>query len=168
MMFTWPAWHKLHQTKERLQAYEDSEDLYQITCNLIWSGLYWIARYSRIHMFNQKIAMSWLIRPLVIDVHHKSIYSWCGTYMNQTFQTKRSNLVLLNTLRSHILFNFSANKIAWSRLLIYIHILNGKQWRSRSVGFLEANWSGSTPFAKAGYMYVFNLLVIFAILAVAA
>ena len=33
-----------------------------------------------------------------------------------------------------------------------IHILNGKQCRSRSVGFLDANWSGSTLFAKAGYI----------------
>ena len=34
-------------------------------------------------------------------------------------------LVLLNKLRCHALFKFSASQIPWSRLLIYIHILNG-------------------------------------------
>ena len=63
-------------------------------------------------------------------------------------------LVLLNKLRCHALFKFSANQITWSRLLIWIHILNCKQCRSNSVGFLEANWSGSTLFAKAGYIWV--------------
>ena len=46
-------------------------------------------------------------------------------------------LVLLNKLRCHTLFKFSANQITWSRLLIQIHILNGKQCRSRSVGFFK-------------------------------
>ena len=41
-------------------------------------------------------------------------------------------LVMLNKLR---FFQFSANQITWSRLLIQIHILSGKQCRSRSVGF---------------------------------
>ena len=40
-------------------------------------------------------------------------------------------LVLLNKLRCRTHFYFSANQITWSRLLIQIHILNGKQSRSR-------------------------------------
>ena len=44
-------------------------------------------------------------------------------------------LVMLNKLRCHAHFQFSANQITWSRLLIQIHIHNGKQCRSRSVGF---------------------------------
>ena len=47
-------------------------------------------------------------------------------------------LVLLNKLRCRTHFYFSANQITWSRLLIQIHILNGKQSRSRSVGFFMA------------------------------
>ena len=47
-------------------------------------------------------------------------------------------LVLLNKLRCHTLFKFSANQITWSRLLIWIHILNGKQCRSRSVSFFRS------------------------------
>ena len=39
-------------------------------------------------------------------------------------------------------------------LLIQIWIHNDKQCRSRSVGFLEANWSGSTLFAKTVYIRV--------------
>ena len=46
-------------------------------------------------------------------------------------------LVQLNKLRCYTLFKFSANQITWSRLLIWIHIVNGKQCRSRSVGFLD-------------------------------
>ena len=40
------------------------------------------------------------------------------------------NLVLLNKLRCHTHFYFSANQITWSRL-IQIHKVNDKQWRSR-------------------------------------
>ena len=47
-------------------------------------------------------------------------------------------LVLLNKLRCQTLFKFSANQITSSRLLISIHILNGKQCRSRSVGFFRS------------------------------
>ena len=44
-------------------------------------------------------------------------------------------LVLLNKLRRHTHFYFSANQITLSRLFLYSHILKGKQCRSRSVGF---------------------------------
>ena len=44
-------------------------------------------------------------------------------------------LVMLNKLRCHTHFQFSVNQITWSRLLTQTHILNGKQCRSRSVGF---------------------------------
>ena len=44
----------------------------------------------------------------------------------------------------------SAGQIALFSLLIQIHILNDKQCRSRPVE--EANWSGSTLFAKAEYI----------------
>ena len=47
-------------------------------------------------------------------------------------------LVLLNKLSCHSHFWFSANRITWSGLLIQIHILNGKQCRSRSVGFFRS------------------------------
>ena len=43
-----------------------------------------------------------------------------------------------NKLRCQAHFYFSANHITWSRLLIQIHILNDKQCRSRSVGFLRS------------------------------
>ena len=38
----------------------------------------------------------------------------------------------------HALSKFSANQSNWSRLLIWILILNGKQCRSRSVGFFRS------------------------------
>ena len=41
-------------------------------------------------------------------------------------------LVLLNKLRCHAHFYFPANHITWSRVLIWIHVLKGKQCRSRS------------------------------------
>ena len=55
---------------------------------------------------------------------------------------------MLNELRCHAHFQFSANQITWSRSLIWIHILNDKLCRSRSVG----NWSGATLFAQAGHI----------------
>ena len=47
-------------------------------------------------------------------------------------------LVLLNKLRCHTHFLFSANHITWSRLWIQIHMLKDKQCRSRSVGFFRS------------------------------
>ena len=47
-------------------------------------------------------------------------------------------LVMLNKLRCLAYFQFSANQITWSGLLIQVHILNGKQCRSRSVGFFRS------------------------------
>ena len=44
----------------------------------------------------------------------------------------------MNKLRCHAHFEFSANHITWSRLLLEIRILNGKQCRSRSVGFFRS------------------------------
>ena len=41
---------------------------------------------------------------------------------------------MLNKLRCHTHFLFSAIQITWCRLLIQIHILNDKQCRSKSVG----------------------------------
>ena len=46
-------------------------------------------------------------------------------------------LVMLNKLICPAHSEFSDNQITWSRLLIYIHILKGKQCRSRSVGFFR-------------------------------
>ena len=61
-------------------------------------------------------------------------------------RTGRSNinltLVMLNKLRCHTHFQFSANQITCARLLIKNHILNDKQGRSRSVGFWRQGISG--------------------------
>ena len=51
---------------------------------------------------------------------------------------KALTLVMLNKLRCHAHFQFSANQITRSRLLILIPILNDKQCRSRSVGFFRS------------------------------
>ena len=45
---------------------------------------------------------------------------------------------MLNKLRCHNHYWLSANQIAWSALLMQIHILNDKQCRSRSVGFFRS------------------------------
>ena len=46
--------------------------------------------------------------------------------------------VIVNKLVCHAHFKLSANQITWSRMLIKMHILNGKQCRSRSVGFFRS------------------------------
>ena len=45
---------------------------------------------------------------------------------------------MLNKLWPNTYFWLSANQTSWSRLLIQIQILNGKQCRSRSVGFFRS------------------------------
>ena len=64
----------------------------------------------------------------VFSSHIRS-YLWLQTFLT---------LVMLNKLRCHTHFYLSANQIAWSRLLVQICILDGKQCRSRSVGFFRS------------------------------
>ena len=56
----------------------------------------------------------------------------------ENFSIFALTLVVLNKFRCHAYFQFSANQITGSRLLIQIHILNDKQRRSRSVGFFRS------------------------------
>ena len=48
-------------------------------------------------------------------------------------------LVMLNKLRCHAYFQFSAGHITWARLVLYMYILNDKQCRFRSVGFFRSH-----------------------------
>ena len=89
-----------------------------------------------------------------IDDPYIWIPSWVWYLSVRCGITLFVTLVMLNKLRCHNHFQLSANHLAWFRLLIQIHKLNDKQCRSRSVDFLEANWSGSTVFAKAGLIRV--------------
>ena len=60
---------------------------------------------------------------------------------------------MLKKLRCHAQFQFSANQITWSSLLIkftYMYLMAN----SADPDQLEANWSGSTLFAKAGYIWI--------------
>ena len=70
------------------------------------------------------------------SILHWSIkkYWWWLQHSGVHFLT----LVLLNKLRCHTYFQFSANQITWSSLLMQIHILNDKQCSSRSVGFFRS------------------------------
>ena len=66
-------------------------------------------------------------------IYRSGILSYLMSVTNLRFLT----IILLNKLRCHAYFQFSAS-ITWSSLLIQIHILNGKQCRSRSVGFFRS------------------------------
>ena len=66
-------------------------------------------------------------------------------------------LVMLNKLRCHAHFEFLANQNTWSRLWIYKIFIKSTYWMTNSadpdqLASLEANWSGSTLFAKAGFI----------------
>ena len=69
----------------------------------------------------------------LVEKYEKSIYAYLPIWRFAVL-----TLVLLNKLRCHAHFKFSANQITWSKLLILIHILNSKQCRSRSVGFFRS------------------------------
>ena len=65
-----------------------------------------------------------------------------------------TTLVMLNKLRCQAYFSFPTNQFTWSGLLIQF-----KYWMANSVdpdqlASSEANWSGSTLFAKIGYIQV--------------
>ena len=70
-------------------------------------------------------------------------------------------LVLLNKLRCQAFYKFSANQISWSRLLTSIHILNGKQCRSRErsqLVWIYTVCKGRTysGLAELGLKYIFR------------
>ena len=129
----------------------------QIRCFRMWH----LIRVCTVCLNNRKLRFNWnsLNSPFrtifpaytprqstLLCCQYFDSYFWLGL----VFLT----LVMLNKLRCHAHFQFPANQITWFRLLILIHTLNDKQCRFRSVGFLEANWPGSTLFAKAGYIRV--------------
>ena len=60
-------------------------------------------------------------------------------------------LLMLNKLRCHAHFLFPANQITWSGFLIDIHKLTNNADPDQLVSS-EANWSGSTLFAKTGHV----------------
>ena len=62
---------------------------------------------------------------------------WFGGVYTSTKSTKILTIVMLKK-RYYAHLQFSANWITWSRLLTQIHILNGKQCRSRSAGFFRS------------------------------
>ena len=62
-------------------------------------------------------------------------------------------LVLLNKLRCHTHFQFSACRITWSWLYKFTYLLANSADPDQ-LAFSEANWSGSTLFAKAGHIRV--------------
>ena len=62
-----------------------------------------------------------------------------ATQVNIQLQGRIQNIltrVMLNKLRCHVYFQFSANQTTWSRLLVLIQILNDKQCRSREISQL--------------------------------
>ena len=61
-------------------------------------------------------------------------------------------LVMLNKFRCHTHFLLSFSQITWSKLLIQIHILNGKHADPDQLASEEATWSGATLFAKTGHI----------------
>ena len=93
----------------------------------------WAKYLSKEHKFETLISVIYSIVAAV-----SPNYTW--------YPKKILTLAVLNKLK----YLFSANQITWSSLLIQIHLLNEKQCWSRS----EANWSGSTLFAKTGYIRV--------------
>ena len=68
----------------------------------------------------------------------KACYCFINCIMTIYTMLHKLTLVLLNKLRCHTHFLFSADQMTWSRLLIHIHEVNDKQCRSRSVGFYRS------------------------------
>ena len=66
---------------------------------------------------------------LIFSVLFKYVMKWYAV---------GTTLVMLNKLRCQAHFSFPTNQFTWSGLLVQIQILNGKQWRSRSVGFFRS------------------------------
>ena len=95
------------------------------------------AKHKQKHTSNRIVSPERVFIPLKPLLGSESSYHIIVKAVGKTlFQP--NPLVMLNKLRCHAHFPFSANQITWSRLLIPIHTLNGKQCRARSVGFFRS------------------------------
>ena len=80
---------------------------------------------------------------LELWLDHYYYCSWATDLQIRIFSIKKCRYFCFISAGKHMLwvlirsyyFQFSANQITWSRLLLWILILYGKQCRSRSVGF---------------------------------
>ena len=142
MSFVWLSWYLNPQplvTKRNLYQLSHCASFYQpCLISLCWSIIECIT-------INFQQAVQTLLRLFVchanldqskLQIRGISRYSkilLLRPLENQT--TPLITLAWLNKLRCHTHFKLSANQIAWSRLMIQMYILNGKQCRSRSVGF---------------------------------
>ena len=106
--------------------------------------LFWSARIKGLTTFKGKDNLSVIYKekcePDGQTQQHKS---------KSSRQTELDlTLVMLNKLRCHAHFKFPANQITWSMFLIEIHILMTNSADPDQLASSEANWSGSTLFAK--------------------
>ena len=95
--------------------------------NLLFSSL------SQLWYVEVRISRSVSVSPLEFEITRVDC-----TFLLDVAHISVLTLVMLIKLRCHSHFQFSANQITWCRLLIQIHILNGKLCRSRSVGFFRS------------------------------
>ena len=89
-----------------------------------------------------------LVLSSIISVGNSNEYHRFSWRNKKTLNIFMLTFVKLNKLRCHAHFKLSANRIIWSRLLIKIYI----QCKPDQLASEEANWSGSTLFAKAGHI----------------
>ena len=91
------------------------------------------------------------------DVLPPAICFWLTSFLSWTNFSRRLGilyltltLVMLNKLRWRAHFQFLANQITWSWLLIY---MNGNQYRSRSVGFFRSQLIWNYTVCKSRVTY---------------
>ena len=97
----------------------------------------------------------YLSKPYILGMHHLPFQSLQNISI---FFTMLHNIKCLVNIKVHssLCESIFVELLLASdcRFLIWIHILYGKQCRSRPVGFFRATWSGSTLIAKAGHIRV--------------
>ena len=125
-------------------AYIQISSLELFLSSSLWYSLYMYEVY-------QCLETLWTPRPEnhIYPKYCNTLIPFCTcakiwTFILTLVMLNKLTLVLLNKLRCHTHFKFSANQITWSRLLLLIHIYTYT---------LEAIWSGSTLFAKTGYIW---------------
>ena len=93
----------------------------------------WVALKLSVHESHHSRSLKQNSSQALIRQH--GFMDWAGPSLLASCSL---TLVMLNKLRCHVHFQFSANQIIFSRFLIEIHIFNDKKCRSRSVGFFKS------------------------------
>ena len=137
------ALNKLKSPCTSKQSYQSLHCQHEETLHPWLSKMHPVKILFRLHK-----CAGWSVSSLWAHIRH-FLTLWLILFLGQCL-----TLVMLNKLRCHTHFQFSPNQITWSGCWYTFTYWMTNSADPDQLASSEANWSGSTLFAKAGYIRV--------------